>query len=106
MNYNSNTTKYSGLDFRIVIILSILFNLSVGALPAQIHSIQKIGIEQGLSNNYVISITQDKQGFMWFATESGLNRFDGKEFRIYKKNFMQQNGISGNEFNKVFVPMR
>jgi ligand-binding sensor domain-containing protein len=80
-----------------------LFSLSVIELSAQSFSIQRIGIEQGLSNNYVVSITQDRQGFMWFATESGLNRFDGKEFRLYKKDFTGNGGISGNEFNKVYA---
>jgi signal transduction histidine kinase/ligand-binding sensor domain-containing protein/DNA-binding response OmpR family regulator len=72
-------------------------------LAAQIHSIRRIGIEQGLSNAYIVSITQDKQRFIWFATESGLNRFDGKEFRVYKKKSTQQEGISGNEYNKVYA---
>jgi len=65
--------------------------------------IKRLGIEQGLSNNYVVSITQDKAGFMWFATESGLNRFDGKEFKVYKKFFQNNEGISGNELNKVLT---
>ena len=47
--------------------------LSILQLTAQSHSVKKLGIEQGLSNNYVVSITQDKQGFLWFATEEGLN---------------------------------
>jgi ligand-binding sensor domain-containing protein/signal transduction histidine kinase/DNA-binding response OmpR family regulator len=82
----------------------LLLNLFSSLLAAQPNfSLHRLGIEQGLSNNYIVSITQDKQGFMWFATESGLNRFDGKEFRIYKKNFMQRDGISGNEFNKVYA---
>ena len=51
--------------------------LSILQLTAQSHSVKKLGIEQGLSNNYVVSITQDKQGFLWFATEEGLNKFDG-----------------------------
>ena len=88
--------------FKTGYFLCALFFLP-NILSAQPYSTKRIGIEQGLSNNYIISITQDKQRFMWFATESGLNRFDGKEFRIYKKNPIQQNGISGNEFNKVYV---
>ncbi len=43
--------------------------LSILQLTAQSHSVKRLGIEQGLSNNYVVSITQDKQGFLWFATE-------------------------------------
>lgn len=42
--------------------------------------ISKMGVEQGLSNEFVVSITQDKDGFLWFATEEGLNKFDGTRF--------------------------
>jgi signal transduction histidine kinase/ligand-binding sensor domain-containing protein/DNA-binding response OmpR family regulator len=40
---------------------------------------------------------------MWFATESGLNCFDGKKFRVYKKYFWNDSGINGNELNKVWA---
>lgn len=58
-----------------------------------------MGIEQGLSNNYVVSITQDKQGFLWFATEEGLNKFDGTRFTTYYKNDLTQDnqGTTGND---------
>ncbi len=46
--------------------------------------VQHIGIEHGLSNSFVVDITQDKQGFIWIATESGLNRFDGSHFTVYR----------------------
>jgi ligand-binding sensor domain-containing protein len=38
---------------------------------------------QGLSQNHVIAILQDRQGFMWFGTLEGLNKFDGYEFTIF-----------------------
>lgn len=38
----------------------------------------------GLSQNTVNAIVQDKTGFMWFGTKNGLDRFDGKEFRVYR----------------------
>lgn len=41
-------------------------------------------IEQGLSQNTVMSILQDRQGYMWLGTWNGLNRFDGYEFQVYK----------------------
>ena len=53
-----------------------LFLLSTFQLIAQSHSVKRLGIEQGLSNNYVVSITQDKQGFLWFATEEGNTYLD------------------------------
>ncbi len=68
---------------------------------AQLYNISKLTVENGLSGNYIMNITQDKDGFMWFATESGLNRFDGKTFQTYKKNRQTTNAISANELNKV-----
>ncbi|MEO8210561.1 MAG: two-component regulator propeller domain-containing protein, partial [bacterium] len=47
---------------------------------------ERISLEQGLSQSVVYSILQDSQGFMWFGTEEGLNRFDGNNFRIYINN--------------------
>ena len=44
-----------------------LFLLSTFQLIAQSHSVKRLGIEQGLSNNYVVSITQDKQGFLCYT---------------------------------------
>lgn len=44
-----------------------------------------ISIEQGLSQNTVRAILQDRNGFMWFGTTDGLNRFDGMDFKIYRR---------------------
>ncbi|GGZ31255.1 hybrid sensor histidine kinase/response regulator [Echinicola pacifica] len=41
-------------------------------------------VEQGLSNNNVTDIYQDSVGFLWVATNSGLNRYDGRGFKIFK----------------------
>ena len=38
----------------------------------------------GLSHNNVSCILQDKQGYMWFGTEYGLNRYDGYAFNMFK----------------------
>ncbi|MGM9789636.1 MAG: two-component regulator propeller domain-containing protein [Candidatus Cryptobacteroides sp.] len=40
-------------------------------------------MENGLSHTTVTQIIQDRRGFIWFGTHNGLNRFDGKSFRIY-----------------------
>ena len=65
----------------IVVVCVCLFTLA----SARPYAVKRLGLEQGLSNSYVVSITQDKHGFIWFATESGLNRFDGTSFVVYKR---------------------
>jgi len=39
--------------------------------------------QQGLSQNSCFSIAQDASGYMWFGTQDGLNRYDGREFKVY-----------------------
>ena len=39
------------------------------------RNILRLGFEHGLSNNYVMGIAQDRNGFVWISTESGLNRY-------------------------------
>jgi hypothetical protein len=38
---------------------------------------------RGLSQTRVLQIVQDDQGFMWFGTQYGLDRYDGHEFRVF-----------------------
>ncbi|MDT8322934.1 MAG: SpoIIE family protein phosphatase [Bacteroidota bacterium] len=45
----------------------------------------KLDITDGLSQGMVFCMFQDSRGFMWFGTKEGLNRFDGHEFRVYRK---------------------
>lgn len=65
---------------------------------AQPYLLKHLGVEDGLSNNYVTNITQDKQGYIWIATESGLSRFDGRNFTTYKDN---DSGIISNALNAL-----
>lgn len=43
----------------------------------------QITTEEGLSQSHVKTIYQDNRGFMWFGTDDGLNRYDGRTFKIY-----------------------
>lgn len=48
------------------------------------YSFRHLNTENGLSQNTVLSIMQDKTGFMWFGTKDGLNRYDGNSIKIFK----------------------
>ncbi len=47
---------------------------------------ERLSIENGLSQNTVTCMAQDAVGFLWLGTQDGLNRYDGYEFRVYRKN--------------------
>lgn len=60
--------------------------------------IQHYSIKDGMSQNTVMAIMQDKQGFMWFGTWDGLNRFDGYVFETFKA---MNNGVEAHVNNRV-----
>ncbi|MBN1249144.1 MAG: hypothetical protein JXC32_15905, partial [Anaerolineae bacterium] len=51
----------------------------------QALAFRRLTLDDGLSQSTINCITQDPQGFMWFGTQDGLNRYDGYEFRIYRR---------------------
>ena len=55
----------------------------IQAVTAKELPVRYLGIEQGLSNNAVISICQDHNGFLWIGTYDGLNRYDGYGFKVF-----------------------
>ncbi|NIT61770.1 MAG: hypothetical protein GWN00_37895, partial [Aliifodinibius sp.] len=63
---------------------------------AQQLEFQHYSLEDGLSQTTVYDIIRDRQGFMWFATEDGLNRFDGYEFKVFKHDPLDSTTIAGN----------
>ncbi|MEX2333997.1 MAG: two-component regulator propeller domain-containing protein, partial [Pseudohongiella sp.] len=48
-------------------------------------SFDQITVQEGLSQNAVHSVLQDRRGYLWIATEDGLNRYDGYGFTIYRR---------------------
>ncbi|MBK6281607.1 MAG: hypothetical protein IPF54_02065 [Draconibacterium sp.] len=71
--------------------------------PVSAIKIEKTGIEKGLSNNNVISITQDRDGFIWVCTKDGLNRFDSNIFKVFKSSDADTNSICSDVLNFVYA---
>ncbi|MGX5691283.1 hybrid sensor histidine kinase/response regulator transcription factor [Arcticibacter tournemirensis] len=65
-----------------------LFFLFAKAGSAQIGDLNfmNLGTREGLSSNIVSAILKDRYGYVWFATNDGLNKFDGTHFTIYRRN--------------------
>ena len=62
-----------------------------------------ITIESGLSNNKVNSITKDKYGFIWFATNDGINRYDGIKLKTYYLDPLNTENVNTNHINRVYT---
>ena len=63
--------------------------------------VRSLGIEQGLSNNAVISICQDHNGFLWFGTYDGLNRYDGYGFKIFHNSIGDSTSLAINNIYTI-----
>ncbi|HQR45208.1 MAG TPA: two-component regulator propeller domain-containing protein [Thermoanaerobaculia bacterium] len=62
---------------------------------------ERISLEQGLSQSVIESIVQDRKGFLWFATEDGLNRYDGYGFTVYRYQAGNPRSLSYNDIKTL-----
>ena len=68
-------------------LYAILLSLSALSLnAAEELMFYKYEVDRGLSHNTVRCIMQDRDGFMWFGTADGLDRFDGQHYKIFPDN--------------------
>jgi len=76
--------------------------LAWSASSREHYVIQHYSIKDGMSQNTVMAILQDKQGFMWFGTWDGLNRFDGYDFEVFKAMDNGQEAHVNNRVNWIY----
>ncbi|HEU4860921.1 MAG TPA: two-component regulator propeller domain-containing protein, partial [Chitinophagaceae bacterium] len=63
---------------------------------------ERLGLEEGLSNNNINAILQDRKGFIWIGTMDGLNKYDGYSFTKYKFDPLDPNSVSQNFIYTLF----
>jgi ligand-binding sensor domain-containing protein len=89
--------KYAGWSFAWFIFF--LFNLTEAR--TQSFSLKNYSTRDGLSSSKVYSCNQDSKGYLWFCTDAGVSRFDGKKFEL----FTRRDGLSDNEvFRCLKIP--
>jgi ligand-binding sensor domain-containing protein/two-component sensor histidine kinase len=80
-------------------LLLIVGLITVCTSYAQEYNFIQYDVKDGLAGSTVYDLCQDKDGFIWFATEAGISRFDGTQF----KNFTTSDGLPETEILKLFA---
>ncbi|MCD4692919.1 MAG: hypothetical protein K8R79_08395, partial [Calditrichales bacterium] len=92
------------LFFLIICFLILIFIASPKDLFAQIEEInfEYITVTDGLSQNSVTCIYQDQQGYMWFGTRDGLNRYDGYKLELYYYDALDSTSLSNSSIASIY----
>ncbi|WP_184549414.1 hybrid sensor histidine kinase/response regulator transcription factor [Mucilaginibacter sp. FT3.2] len=88
---------------KLYIVVSVLFFVYTNnfAQNSQ-YQFSRLNISNGLSHNKVSCIFKDPKGFMWFGTASGLNRYDGYTFKVFKHDVNNKNSVNEDFINNIF----
>ncbi len=95
-----------GIKIAFNIKYCILFILFISPLYSQQIRFEHLSINNGLSENAVNSIVQDKEGYTWFGTKDGLNRYDGYTFKTFHNDPFDSTTISFDDVSKLYVDSR
>ena len=80
---------------RMLIAVCVVFLLqSLSQANGQLNMFTNFDITNGLSNNTTFCVAQGKKGFIWIGTADGLNRFDGRNFKVFR-NFSNKAKVAG-----------
>ncbi len=85
----------------ISLIFFLLSNFTLIRAQSNDLIFEQIFLEQGLSQSIVKCILQDREGFMYFGTEDGLNRYDGYTFTVMRNKPEDTNSLSYNDINTL-----
>lgn len=84
----------------IVVIACMCSRYTAVAQPVTL-GFRHYDVNDGLSQNSVWQTLQDRDGFMWFVTSSGLSKFDGEHFTTYKSALDDSNTLYSNHINSI-----
>ncbi|MBF0100928.1 MAG: histidine kinase [Desulfobacterales bacterium] len=91
---------------RLFILIPVILILSYpqyGTARKSTLIFQHITIKQGISQSTVNDIVQDRKGYLWIATEDGLNKYDGYSFKVYRYANNNKSSIQNNYISVLFV---
>lgn len=66
-------------------------------------NLRQISSREGISNNAILSLAQDKHGFIWVGSCDGLNMWDGERMRLFPNDWGEYTPLSGNLIEEIAV---
>lgn len=90
------------IKFYYLLAVALIFAGTHALAQSSRYRFSQLDISNGLSHNQVNCIFKDSEGFMWFGTASGLNRFDGYTFKVFKHDSGDKNSVTDDFIARIF----
>ncbi len=87
---------------RFIICIGLLLQTIFVFAQSEPYTFSKLDIYTGLSHNQVSCILKDTDGFLWFGTISGLNRYDGYSCKIFRNKHDDSTSLNDNSINSLY----
>ena len=100
--------QYASIMIERLFRSRLLFLLAINLLCVNVSQAQLSRLytsDNGLSNSQINQIYQDGKGFIWIATEDGLNQFDGTRFTVYRHQPDDEHSLSSNFVHTVLLAL-
>ena len=86
----------------LYLFLFLLLGPSMALCQSNSFAFKTLTSDQGLIHNHVNCALRDKYNYLWFGTESGLSRFDGRQFTNFRYTASKGTGLSSNVISGLF----
>jgi ligand-binding sensor domain-containing protein len=94
--------KNAAIMRKYVLLIIIFFFWAIVFAQKEPYSFSRIDIYNGLSHNQVNAVLKGKDGFMWFGTMSGLNRYNGYSMKVFRNNSQDTTSLIDNYISGLF----
>ncbi|AAZ24411.1 two-component regulator propeller domain-containing protein [Colwellia psychrerythraea] len=86
-----------------ILLLLFLISLHFSVFAQEVKLFKNFGIDNPMSYNFVRTIVQDKDGFMWFGSSEGLDRFDGHQTLSFQHDSSRPSSLSSNVISRILI---
>ncbi|MBN9382471.1 MAG: response regulator [Chitinophagaceae bacterium] len=91
-----------GMIIRCLVLVCLLLTSTGGFCQVKDYPFSRLAIQDGLSDNRVNTIFKDHQGYIWFGTRSGLNRYDGYSVKVFRHDDADTTSLSDDHIGVIF----